>query len=206
MIRKNSKNLIRNIKNFLESESGSAAATKVILAIIALAGIITVAAMAPNVIQIFGNKYKHSKKYSNKRLVNAFYVLKRRGFVEVTQEKNNKIQIRLTNKGQERVKNFSLDALTIPKQKLWDKKWRMVIFDIPAKSHKNKFNKARDALRNKLKELGFYQLQKSVWVFPYPCEDEVLFIAYIFEIKRFIEILTVEKLLHENRLKYFFKL
>src|SRR3990167_6907274 len=49
-----------------------------------------------------------------------------------------------------------------------------------------------------VKELGFYQIQKSVWVYPYECEDELLFIAEVFKVQQYIEILTVEKLLHEN--------
>ena len=75
------------------------------------------------------------------------------------------------------------------------------MFDIPIK-----FNKARGALRSKLKYLGFYQLQKSVWAYPYPCEDEILFLANIFQIEPFIEIFTADELLHENKIRNFFQL
>ena len=56
-----------------------------------------------------------------------------------------------------------------------DGEWRIVIFDIP-----EKFKKAREALRMKLKELGFLELQKSVFIFPYECEDEINFIVEVF--------------------------
>ena len=57
----------------------------------------------------------------------------------------------------------------------------MVIFDIP-EQHK----RARESLRLKLKNLNFYQLQKSVFVFPYHCKNEIEFIAEFFRIKKFI--------------------
>lgn len=71
-------------------------------------------------------------------------------------------------------------------------------------------NKARFprcvALRDKIKEIGFVQLQKSVWVCPYECEDEILFLAESYYVTKYIEILTVEKMLHEEQLKRKFKL
>ncbi len=192
--------LKQNIETFLDSDSGYATATKIALAILAMGGVLIIGAIAPNIFQIFG-KFKQSRRYSNKQLRNALYNLRRQNLIEIIQEKDDKIKIRLTNKGRVKIKEFSTDILTIPRPKIWDKKWRIVIFDIP-----NKFTKAREALRQKLKNLEFYQLQKSVWIYPYPCEDEILFIARIFRIESFIEILTVEKLLHEEKIRRFFKL
>lgn len=199
------KSIKENLKEFLDSDSGYTTATKVILATIAFAGIIFIMATAPNIFQIFG-RYRRGEKYSKNQYKNAFYSLKRRGLIKVIKEEDDKIKIELTNSGKKRIKEFSIESIFIPKQKKWDKKWRMVIFDIPSKFNKVKFNKAREALRLKLKELGFFQLQKSVWVYPYPCEDEILFIANIFEVENYIEILIVEKMLYDNKLKYFFKL
>jgi len=31
----------------------------------------------------------------------------------------------------------------------------------------------REAFRGKLKELNFYPLQKSVWIYPFKCKDEI---------------------------------
>lgn len=199
------KSIKENLQEFLDSDTGYATATKVILATIAFAGIIFVIATAPNIFQIFGG-YRRGKRYSENQYKNAFYSLKRRGLVKVIKEGDDKIRIELTNSGKKRIREFSIDGVFIPKPEKWDKKWRMVIFDIPSRFRKNIYNKAREALRGKLKELGFFQLQKSVWVFPYPCEDEILFISNIFEVEQYIEILTVEKMLYDNKLKYFFKL
>ena len=40
----------------------------------------------------------------------------------------------------------------------------------------------RDALRQLIKRLGFVQLQKSIWVYPYDCRDEVIFIRSYFRL------------------------
>ncbi|MEW5908056.1 MAG: hypothetical protein AB1643_02665 [Patescibacteria group bacterium] len=192
--------LKKRIQNFLDSDSGYAVASKIVLAVLVTAGILFIAATAPNIFQAF-KVFKKSRGYSDKKLKSTLYSLKRRNFIKILQEKDDKIRIELTKKGEKRIREFSIETLTISRQKHWDRKWRVIIFDIPIK-----FNKAREALRNKLKYLGFYQLQKSVWIFPYPCEDEIFFVAHLFQVEPFIEILTVENLLHENKIRRFFKL
>lgn len=75
-------------------------------------------------------------------------------------EKQGEIYIRLTSQGNKKItRDFPL--LSLQKRK-WDKKWRVVIFDI------QEINKsARDGLRRKLKELGFGMIQKSVFISPH---------------------------------------
>ena len=62
--------------------------------------------------------------------------------------------------------------------KKWDKQWRIVIFDI-----KTSRRKKRDALRRMLKRLGFEQLQKSTWIYPFDCKEEVSLTKDFFGIK-----------------------
>ncbi len=199
-MKKGFRNIKERVEAFLNSDTGYATATKVVLAVLALGGVVLVGAMAPNIFQIFG-KFQRGRKYSPEKLRNNIYTLKRRGYVEIIKEEDNKLRIKLTSRGRERIKEFSTEEIVIPKPGRWDGKWRIVIFDIP-----NKFTRAREALRRKLKEFDFYQLQKSAWIYPYPCEDEILFICHIFKIEPFVEILTVEDLLQENRIKKFFNL
>ncbi|OGI25166.1 MAG: hypothetical protein A3J76_03105 [Candidatus Moranbacteria bacterium RBG_13_45_13] len=144
------------------------------------------------------------RRYDKKQFKSAVNNLKRRKLIEIISEKDGRIRVNLTNKGMKRVEEFTFDTLAIPKPKKWDRKWRVVIFDVP--THPKKLNIARAALREKIKELGFYKLQRSVWIHPYPCEDEILLVGEIFEVTKYIEILTVEKLLHESKIKHFFNL
>lgn len=72
----------------------------------------------------------------------------------------------LTSQGSKRIKeNIPLLKLA---EKPWDRKWRIVIFDIPEKQRT-----LRDGLRNKLKELGFGQWQKSVYITPHDIAGEM---------------------------------
>src|SRR3989344_1477014 len=50
----------------------------------------------------------------------------------------------------------------------WDGTFMVVVFDIPEETRR-----ARDDLREKLKELGFGKLQESVWISPYHFEDDL---------------------------------
>lgn len=103
--------------------------------------------------------------------------LETKRFVAFHEQADGTIEVRLTKDGKMKLEQWSLEDLTIKTSKRWDKRWRIVAFDI---SEKRK--KAREALRKMLKQLGFYQLQKSLFVFPYPCEAEITFLKEIFYI------------------------
>lgn len=44
----------------------------------------------------------------------------------------------------------------------WDGKWRIVFFDVPEQKRP-----LRDYLRGVLKRFGFYEFQRSMWIYPY---------------------------------------
>jgi len=89
------------------------------------------------------------------------------------------VSIVLTEKGKKQAEKYQINDLAIERPKKWDKKWRVVIFDIPSSSRT-----IRDAFRRKLKELGFYPLQKSIWVYPYSCKKEVELLRDFFGLNR----------------------
>ncbi len=70
--------------------------------------------------------------------------------------------IRLTDSG----KDKALWAKMLAGDKNWDGKWRLVVWDIPEKRRPT-----RDLLRQKLKQLGFVQWQKSIWASKINCTD-----------------------------------
>ncbi len=61
------------------------------------------------------------------------------------------------------------------------------MFDIPENR-----KSARESIRNKLKELGFTQFQKSVWLYPYPCEAEIDFITEYYSVAKYVNLITVK--------------
>ena len=85
--------------------------------------------------------------------------------------KNGKEVVEITTKGKYKLLSYDFDDLVIKKPKKWDGKWRLVIFDIS-----NDKNKRRRLLSFKLLDLGFQLWQKSIYIYPYPCDKEIDFI------------------------------
>jgi len=82
--------------------------------------------------------------------------------------KRKKGYLELTVKGIEEVNNIKIQNLKVPRPEKWDGKWRLVIFDIPEKDRC-----LRNFIRNKLYQMGFIQVQKSVFVYPFECTMEI---------------------------------
>jgi CRISPR-associated endonuclease Cas2 len=177
--------------------------SKEILKYLLLAGVISVAATSPYfVFHLTKNIWKQKSYKPNKRkITDAFSYLKRRGLIEVKKE-NHDIQIALTEEGRKRAGKYQIDDLEIRRPSKWDRRWRVIIFDIP-NSQKIK----RNAFRRKLKEFGFYSLQKSVWVHPFNCQEEINLLRDFFGLdKKQIQVLLVDKIETELLLRKAYKL
>lgn len=120
--------------------------------------------------------------------------LKRQGYIKTYVENKEKF-IELTAKGVAHAKNIFIEDLKIPKPEKWDGKWRVVIFDIPEENRHH-----RDVFREKLINMGFIQIQKSVYVFPFECAREVSFIAEILKIEKEVTILISEIIQGEDKI------
>ena len=192
--------LTKKAKDFLNSETMPARITVIALALVALAGITTILAVAPGLSRLAG-EYNRSKRYSKRQLWEASRNLKKRGYIEEKTDSQGKPRVVLTEKGKKYFEKILFEDSCIPDPEKWDGKWRFVLFDIPV-NH----TRARDALRFRLRALGFYQYQKSVWVYPYPCEKEVLFVADYFGVGDFVEIMEVTHLTKDAELRKHFKL
>jgi len=195
---------MKRIEDFFYSDTPVATATKFLLMFVAVGGVAFGGAIVPGILKAikeFEMPKEKSGRYGKKQINNALTNLKRQNLIKIIKEKNGKIQVKLTNKGKARLLEFSLDTVKIKKPKKWDGKWRIVMFDIP-----NDLNAARESLRRKIKELDFFQFQKSAWICPYECEDEILFVAETFNVQKYVEIITADKFLHEKAAKKKFKL
>jgi CRISPR-associated endonuclease Cas2 len=82
-----------------------------------------------------------------------------------------------------------LDDINIEIPKKWDKKWRVVSFDVPANQ-----SKQRAAFTQKLQKYNFIMLQKSVWVHPAPCFDQIEQLASYYNIMRYCTLLEVSRM------------
>lgn len=83
----------------------------------------------------------------------------------------------------------------------WDNAWRIILFDIPEKKRQY-----RDYLRKILKRVGFKELQRSIWVNPYPVPSFLGEILYAVEIKSYIRFITTDSIDDDSDLKKRFNL
>lgn len=178
--------------------------SKDILKCLLVSGMVYVAGNSPYFIINLIKSFKKQKKwnsYKNKIIYNKFYNLRKEDCIKIEKE-NHQIYIKLTEKGKKKAGWMQIDELKIKKSKKWDNKWRIVIFDISQLKtlHRNVF-------RGKIKEMGFYPLQKSVWICPYDCKDEINllrdFLGLTQKEVRLIEAIHIED---DNFLKRKFKI
>lgn len=121
--------------------------------------------------------------------------------IDYREREDGTINVVLSEKGRQRSLSFKFDTLAIKAPDRWDGKWRTVLYDIPEKK-----KPAREALRAKLKELGFYEWQKSVWVHPFPCRDEIDFVIEVFDLRPYVRYAEFIQTTNEAELKLYFNL
>ena len=102
----------------------------------------------------------------------------------------------LLKRGRQWALTYQIENMRIHAPKNWDEKWRIVMFDIP-----ERFKKVRDILRIHLRSLGFEELQKSVFVHPFPCINEIEYIAKHYGIGKYVRFIIAESIDNEQYVK-----
>jgi DNA-binding transcriptional regulator PaaX len=182
-----SKDKIRSIRD----DYSKGELPKEILKGLALGGLIVASFALPNLPQIFSlfgaknyrERYKINRtlqRFKNRKLINIY-------------KKNGEDIVEITEIGKKNVLKYKFDNMRINRPKKWDGCWRVIIFDIP-----ERYKNGRDALTKKLKEMELYPLQKSVFICPFKCRDEIIFIGEIFNIRKYIHYLVVKELDEES--------
>ncbi len=124
--------------------------------------------------------------------------LQKQGYIIKHSDKQGKHFWKLTTKG---LNFIELWAVKFGKKPKWDKKWRVLIFDVP--EDKRIY---RNFLRRKLKELGFCKLQQSVWVTPYAVPKAFSWFLNQYHLGKMVRYMVVEEINFDKDLKDFFKL
>lgn len=125
--------------------------------------------------------------------------LKKRGFVAVTKTERE-YRIRLFPRARKRKIKAVFNLIRLPTAEVWDGYWRFIVFDIPEKERKN-----RDDLREKLKGLGAFNVQRSVLVYPFECKKEVDIITEYYDVKKYTTYAVVQNCDIDRELKSHFK-
>ncbi|KKS58149.1 MAG: Phenylacetic acid degradation operon transcriptional regulator, paaX family [Candidatus Nomurabacteria bacterium GW2011_GWF2_43_24] len=131
-------------------------------------------------------EWKNINRQALERAINSLYVS------HLVREKYNKdgtTTLVLSENGRQRALRFNINKMEIRKPIKWDRKWRIVMFDVP-----EKLRRLRDSLRLHFREIGLIELQKSVFVYPYPCSKEIEFILEFYNARKYVRSILAEKI------------
>jgi CRISPR/Cas system-associated endoribonuclease Cas2 len=175
---------------------------KVVLRTVATAGLLSVALLAPNALQMLQSlDGKKKRRFDPKYLIgNAFEKLLARGMLEFTSGETGRF-IRLTEIGKRKLGGMIARSPDSRMNKRWDKRWRVVIYDI-----REKRKVTRNRLQRTLSSFGFCKLQNSVWVYPFECEELIILLKADFKIGKEVLYMVVEKIENDTPLKKYFNL
>jgi CRISPR-associated endonuclease Cas2 len=123
--------------------------------------------------------------------------LRNNGYIQIV-KKNNQKFLRLTQSGE---LSILMQKAKIHKEKIWDRKWRILVFDIPENSKEK-----RALLRYLLKRNNFFKLQASVYITPYSFNREAIIYLKNSGLMDYIRILRVDEIDDDRSLKKYFGL
>ena len=132
----------------------------------------------------YWQQYKEKKE--RERFKKLISYLKIRGYLNIKDLENRKA-VMITPKGLEKILHIKINSGKMKKRS--DKKWQMVLFDIPEQRRRD-----RDFFRGQLKYLGYQRLQKSIWVCPYDVLKLTQQLIKDHKLERFVRLLLVEEI------------
>lgn len=141
------------------------------------------------------------KEIDRRALNNAINDLYRSKLVDTKDNRDGTFTLVLSKEGKEVALRYDLDTMAIKEPTHWDGKWRIVMFDVP-----ETLKRVRDTLRIHFKQMGFYEFQKSVFVHPHPCKEEIEYIMEFYNARRFIRFIIATDIDNSIVLKKHFQL
>lgn len=162
-----------------------------ILQTVAVAGVLSLALVVPNVIGALAKLGILSNKRQKEYISSSASKLVKRGLLFY-----NGKNYQLTLQGETLLRRWQFVNFKLQKPKRWDGKWRVMIFDIPEKKRR-----ARDNLTLFFKQAGIRRLQNSVWIYPYDCENIITLLKTDFGIGRYLLYMIVDELENDKHLR-----
>jgi len=144
-------------------------------------------------------QYEQLKNAKRKELQSKLYYLHRQGLIEKLFDTKGIKLIRLTPKGIVKALQYKFD-FSKDKAPRWDKKWRIVIFDVEENCKRD-----RTTLRNILLNWGFERLQKSVYIFPHDCLPEINLAMEALSLSNEIKYIEAARIISDQELILKFK-
>ncbi len=175
---------------------------RAVLGTFGVMGAMSVAAVMPNVLQLlpYFDKNFHRKSNPKYAASGVFWKLVDGGYIVIRHTTRGKVA-ELTSKGRKVLSVIDQPNFHLKRPRRWDKKWRVLIFDI-----KEKKRATRNLLRSTLSHIGFVQLQQSVWVCPYDCEDLITLLKADYRIGTEVLYMIVDRMENDQWLRENFSL
>ena len=126
--------------------------------------------------------------------------LEKKGYIALTKTEKG-WALKLLRKGKRYADKIEFENLILSKPKRWDGRWRLFSFDIP-----EEFRNARNMMRRKIKALGCYNIQRSLFVYPYDCMKELQQVADHYKVAKYTVFAEVGYIDVDKELCKFFKL
>ena len=173
---------------------------KAVVTSLAITGGVAVALVAPSVLGAMGKLGLINPRQKRQGVEKSLSRLIRHGYV-ILEDGDRGTHVRLTEKGERYAAMLGEGKLVPKKPRRWDKKWRMLIFDIPERRRR-----VRGQIRASLIHMGFYRLQDSVWIYPYDAEDLVTLLKADFKIGKDVLYVIADAIEHDLPLRQHFGL
>ncbi|MBI2475983.1 MAG: hypothetical protein HYV67_01960 [Candidatus Taylorbacteria bacterium] len=132
------------------------------------------------------------REIEEKNVRRAIQNLYRSRLAEKQEHPDGTMTLALTDEGKRVALRYDINKMKVVKPRKWDEKWRIVTFDIPQKARW-----IRDSLREHLRQLQFYELQKSVFVHPFDCKNEIDYIVEFYNIRRHVRFIIADSIDNE---------
>lgn len=135
-------------------------------------------------------RQQHIPLQYHEKFYHAATYLKRKGYTK------SEPFLKPTIKGKQRLTFVKMLDMRLPRSKMWDSKWRLVMFDVPVEKNNN-----RIAFQEKIKNLGFRMIQRSVWTYPYDCRNEIDQLRSFYKIRNYTTYAVISEIEDEETLR-----
>lgn len=142
------------------------------------------------------------KKLKQNQIKRSLNNLKKRKLIYIKKNKDQ-AYVYFTKEGKRKILKYSLRKILALKKenKKWKGYWFIVFFDVPEEEKLK-----RDYLRKFLKYIGFISYQKSVYIFPFECKEEVNLIKKMIDGGKYIRYVIAKEIEDEQKYRRIFHL
>lgn len=182
------------------------APVKSVLSLLGTGAAISAAILIPNSGRVIAPILRGHRDWDQWKHFNPSYLrrtlrrLQAQKQVEVVTENGQEV-LKLTSGGKRKILRYSLNSLAVETPTRWDKKWRLVLYDVPKKN-----KSLGDIVRGTLRTLGFYGIQESVYIYPYPCFEQIEFLREYYGLGDHVQYMLVDHIENDAVYKTYFNL